>query len=84
MTANSSSSMNATIKPEEDVKDYSTNTSKPVLLWSELLPLLLTSGIYTETSLLRVSIPTSVRAVPMSGAGASSRQCQIFTESFGE
>ena len=84
MTANSSSSMNATTKPEAAVKDYSTVTSKTVLLWSESLPRHSILDTYTKTLWSPVSILSFEIAVPMYGVDASSQLFQIFTESFGE
>ena len=83
MTANSSSSMNATTKPEEVVKDYSTSILKPVPLWSESLPRPSILDTSTRTLWSPVSTLSFEIAVPMSGAVVSSQQFQIFTENFG-
>ncbi len=83
MTANLSSSMNATTSPVEGVKDYLTVTSKTVLLWSESLQRPLILDISTRTLSSRVLTPSFESAGHTSGAVASSQQLQIFTENFG-
>ena len=84
MTAISSSSMNATTKPGEDVKVCLTGMLRPVPLWSESLPRHSILDTYTKTLWSPVSILSFEIAVPMYGVDASSQLFQIFIENFGE